>query len=375
MVDSTVNKSMTLQPEYIENFIKDLLSNIYSVDPETGEATGIGAESPLYGKPVTDADGNPVYDQQAVLDADGNEMLDEFGNPLMENSLDQSGNPIQSTIGGVAPPDVIGFTDAQQRALEMMGGQYDADGNYIEGSAGTGKADPYFDKSQEMMDLGLGAYQSAMDMADPGAYKQFMNPYTEEVIDSTQADILKAGQEERARIGSQMVNAGAFGGSRGAIVDQELSRNVGSQMAKTGGELRAGAFENAVKMGQNASTLFGNLGAGIGSLATQQGALGESAQGSFLKDVNSLFNTGTLEQQQLQNEYDVDRAAQIEEAYEPFSRFGFMRDIVSGVPSGVTSSAATYTPNLNPVANTFSLGSNIYNNPGLGNTINKNGLG
>ena len=24
MVDSTVNKSMTLQPEYIENFIKDL---------------------------------------------------------------------------------------------------------------------------------------------------------------------------------------------------------------------------------------------------------------------------------------------------------------------------------------------------------------
>ena len=42
MVDSTVNKSMTLQPEYIENFIKDLLSNIYSVDPETGEATGIG---------------------------------------------------------------------------------------------------------------------------------------------------------------------------------------------------------------------------------------------------------------------------------------------------------------------------------------------
>ena len=90
MVDSTVNKSMTLQPEYIENFIKDLLSNIYSVDPETGEATGIGAESPLYGKPVTDADGNPVYDQQAVLDADGNEMLNEFGEPIMENVLDQS---------------------------------------------------------------------------------------------------------------------------------------------------------------------------------------------------------------------------------------------------------------------------------------------
>lgn len=357
MVDSTVNKSMTLQPEYIENFIKDLLSNIYSVDPETGEATGIGAESPLYGKPVTDADGNPVYE----MDESGNQVLDQYG------------NPIQATTGGVARPDVIGFTDAQQRALEMMGGQYDADGNFIEGSAGTGKADPYFEKSQEMMDLGLGAYQSAMDMADPSAYKQFMNPYTQEVIDATQADILRSGQQERARLGSQMVNAGAFGGSRGAIVDQELSRNVGDQLAKTGGELRSRAFENAVKMGQNASTLFGNLGAGIGSLATQQGALGESAQGSFLKDVNSLFNTGTLEQQQLQAEYDVDRAAQIEEAYEPFARFGFMRDIVSGVPSGVTSSAATYTPNLNPIGNVFSTAANIYNNPGLGKTLNKSG--
>ena len=225
-----------------------------------------------------------------------------------------------------------------------------------------------------MFGLGLGAYQSAMDMADPSAYKQFMNPYTQEVIDSTQADILKAGQEERARLGSQMVSAGAFGGSRGAIVDQELSRNVGDQLAKTGGELRSRAFENAVKIGQNASTLFGNLGAGIVSLATQQGALGESSKGSILKDVNSLFNTGTLEQQQLQNEYDVDRAAQIEEAYEPFSRFALMRDILSGVPSGVTSSAATYTPNLNPIANTFSLGSNNYNKPRLGKTINKSKL-
>ena len=124
-------------------------------------------------------------------------------------------------------------------------------------------------------------------------------------------------------------------------------------------------------MGQNASNLFGSLGTGIGSLATQQGALGESAQGSFLKDVNALFNTGTLEQQQLQAEYDVDRAAQIEEAYEPFSRFGFARDFISGLPGGVTSAAGAYTPNLNPVGNVFSTASNIYKNPGLGKVKEK----
>ena len=51
-----VQKSMQLQPEYIENFLKDLLANIYQVDPETGEVSGIAAESPLYGKPVFELD-------------------------------------------------------------------------------------------------------------------------------------------------------------------------------------------------------------------------------------------------------------------------------------------------------------------------------
>ena len=58
---STVQKTMQLQPEYIEKFIKDILANVYQVDEETGEVTGIAATSPLFGKPVFDEDGNPVY--------------------------------------------------------------------------------------------------------------------------------------------------------------------------------------------------------------------------------------------------------------------------------------------------------------------------
>ena len=38
---STVQKTMQLQPEYIEKFIKDILANVYQVDEETGEVTGI----------------------------------------------------------------------------------------------------------------------------------------------------------------------------------------------------------------------------------------------------------------------------------------------------------------------------------------------
>jgi len=415
---STVQKTMQLQPEYIENFIKDILSNIYKVDDETGEVSGIGATSPLYGVPqfeldaegnqVLDAEGNPIpiYKQIPKLDDAGNVMKDADGNVITENETDIYGNPIQEVKGGVAPPDVVGFTDPQIRAIEMLAGKYDAEGNYIEGTGGLGAYKKSFDKAQDLMDLGLGAFQKAVGtpqfdaegkpiyqkdaqgntvfdsegnpiqamsggFADPSQYKQFYNPYVEQVIDTTQADIQRAGDIQGIGQRAQMVASGAFGGSRQAVTEQEVQRNVEAQKAKTGGELRARAFENAIKMGQNAANLFGNLGTGIGSLATQQGALGESAQASFLKDVNALFNVGTLEQQQLQAQYDVDRAAQLEEAYEPFARFGFMRDIVSGLPSGVTGAAATYQPTLNPIGNIFSTASNIYK-PGSGLAPTKN---
>ena len=411
-----VQKSMQLQPEYIENFLKDLLANIYQVDPETGEVSGIAAESPLYGKPVFELD--PETGEQ-VLDDDGNPIpVYQVDPDTGEQVLDQFGNPIQEVEGGVAAPDIIGFTDAQQRALEMITGKYvedpvtgemvpqtDADGNVIDG---TGKYQPYLDKAQGLMDLGRSFFEKAAGSAvfdadgnpvyqtdkdgnilydaagepmqmmsggygDPSQYKKFYDPYVEEVIDATEKDIQRAGDVAGIGQRAQMVGSGAYGGSRKDVTEQEVQRNVADQMARTGSELRSKAFENSIKMGQNAANLFGSLGQGIGSLATQQGALGESAQSNFLKDVNALFNTGTLEQQQLQAEYDVDRAAQIEEAYEPFSRFGFMRDIVSGIPGGVTQSATSYTPNINPVANIFSTASNIYQNPALGKVKNTSG--
>ena len=50
MAEDNVMKSMTLLPEYQEEFLKNLLANIYQVDPETGTITGIAAQSPLEGQ-------------------------------------------------------------------------------------------------------------------------------------------------------------------------------------------------------------------------------------------------------------------------------------------------------------------------------------
>ena len=52
----TVSKVMNLLPEYQEEFLKDLLANIYQVDEESGTITGIAAQSPLFGDPILDPD-------------------------------------------------------------------------------------------------------------------------------------------------------------------------------------------------------------------------------------------------------------------------------------------------------------------------------
>jgi len=362
----TVSKVMNLLPEYQENFLKDLLANIYQVDEESGTITGIAAQSPLYGQQIMDPEtGEPMY--QA---ADGTYTTD----PAMAVT-DQYGEPIFATEGGVAAPDVIGFTDPQVQAIARLTGGVDpVTGEQYESMIGSYQ--PYLDRAEEVFETGVTSLEGSQGMYDPegqivydtdpttgvrtprldasgqpireGGYKEFYDPFVEDVIDTTLAGIQREGDIAQIGERAQAVGAGAYGGSRQAIAEQELQRNIMDQKARTGAQLRSAAytgaqqqaqsaFENQQKRGQTAAQLFQGLGSGLG-------ALGEARQAQGFQDVNTLFNTGALEQGQLQAEYDVQRAGQLEEAYEPFARFSYMRDILSGVPSSGTSLSAAATP-------------------------------
>jgi hypothetical protein len=77
---------------------------------------------------------------------------------------------------------------------------------------------------------------------DIGAYQ---SPYQQQVIDlamgdiQRQADIARGGAQDRA------IRAGAFGGSRSAILESESQRPYAEQMAKTAAGLRQSGFEQA----------------------------------------------------------------------------------------------------------------------------------
>jgi len=96
--------------------------------------------------------------------------------------------------------------------------------------------------------------------------------------------------------------------------------------------------------------------------------LGEAAQQAGQSDVNALFNIGALEQGQMQSEYDVQRQADIEEAYEPFQRFSYMSDIFRGVPSTQSTMTVSSVPAPSPVSTVLGMTQGLqgYRNAGGG---------
>lgn len=293
-------------------------------------------------------------------------QLPEYQENYLKDLL-ATARSIGETPVDVPSGQVAGLTPAQQQAIQL-------------GIQGVGAYAPMMQAGEATLGAGAQAIeqgigttlsgapllQQTLGAYDPQSYQSFMDPYTEEVIAQTQADIARQGEIQRRGVGAQAVGAGAFGGSRQGIAEQELARNIMDQQARTGAQLRSQGFQQAQQQAQNAfqnqmarqqsaAQLFGALGQGVGALGSQlsktglsQAALGESAQAAQQRDINALMSLGGLEQGQAQAELDVARASALEQQYEPYQRVGFMSDIFRGVPTAqqVTQTSTTPDPSF-----------------------------
>ena len=133
--------------------------------------------------------------------------------------------------------------------------------------------------------------------ADIGAYQ---SPYQQQVIDATmrdiqrQADIARTGAQERA------IRAGAFGGSRSAILEAESQRPYADVMARTSADLRQRGFEQAqiaaerdVARQQQMALLAPELE--LRGRAQQTGLLG-GLQGQQMRTLGLLSGIGSQQQ-------------------------------------------------------------------------------
>lgn len=286
----------------------------------------------------------------------------------------QAFNLAQSGIGGYMPAlaGAAGATNAGIGAvgqgLGLIPASLSAAQPYQTGSAATG-------------------YGSTQGYNPATAYRDYMNPYLEDVVRQSEQDIGRQGQMQQQQLRSQAVGAGAFGGSRQAIAERELGRNVAEQQARTSSGLRAGGFEQAQQQAQQSfeqqqqrqgqfAQLLGNLGTsygqlglqgagqmgalgqGLGSLGTQMGALGELGQNLNIRDIGTLMDVGTVQQAQGQAGLDALRQNQYQRIMAPYQQLGFFSDTFQGLPVGQTQT--TTQPGPNPISQLGGLATGIY---------------
>ena len=278
-------------------------------------------------------------------------ILPEYQETFLKDLLKSTQTRV-NTPTFIPEQQIAALSPAQQRAIQL-------------GFQGVGAYAPMMQAGERTLGAGAGAIEQGIGTAmsgamplsmsmgayDPQSYQSYMDPYMESVIRQTESDIQRQGDIERNRLGAQGVSAGAFGGSRQAVAEQELQRNVSDQMARTGAQMRSQGYQQAQQQAQQAfanqmarmqsgAQLFGQLGQGIGTLGGElaktglsQAALGESSQAAQQRDINALMSLGGMEQAQAQAGLDAFRATALERQYEPYQRLSFMSDIFRGVPS------------------------------------------
>lgn len=229
-----------------------------------------------------------------------------------------------------------------------------------------------------IMSAGQIGGQTAANLLNPYAAQAYMNPYEQQVIDQTMADIGRQGRIAQQGVAAQAVGAGAFGGSRGAVAQQELQRNVLDQQARTAAQMRASGYQQAqqqqmqraqlagqaglqgAQLMQTGAGQYGALGQGLGALGLQQAKLGEAFQGLSMNDINTLLGIGGQEQAQQQAILDAQRQTQYQNIMAPYQQLGFYSDIFQGMPTAQQTFTQQQTPPPSTLSQLGGLGMGLY---------------
>jgi hypothetical protein len=189
--------------------------------------------------------------QQAFERVGGQDIAPQIG-----QASGLAGEVGQAALG--TQPTAAGL---QQQALQYggLGSQYGAMGAMTSpqaqryGAAAAGIGALGADAAQQ--GFGAGA-QYAQQATSPEAMQSYMSPYMQNVVDRQQQEAIRQSNIARQSEQARAVGQGAFGGSRSAIVEAEMQRDLGNRMA----DIQAQGLQSAFDQAQQAQQFGANLG-------------------------------------------------------------------------------------------------------------------
>ena len=213
--------------------------------------------------------------------------------------------------------------------------------------SGVGSYQPFLTSAQQ-------ALTTAEGLTGSQAYKQFMSPYQQDVIDATLQDFDRQAAMQRQNIGQRAMSSGAFGGARQGVAEAEYDAASDRNRASILSGLLQQGFGQAQQAAQQA---FSNQGA----LAQAQQGLGQFLPQAQRADIQTLGAVGGIQQSQAQAALDAQRQAAQTAAYEPYQRLNVFGSGVTGLMGGMQNfgDVIKSTPDPSPLQSALGIGTSV----------------
>lgn len=228
----------------------------------------------------------------------------------------------QRTSQGYQPytaPRIAEFTEDQVDAFEGIRGAQ-------------GASTPYFNRQETLIDR-------ATRETTPELTQQYMNPYTQTVINQQLRELGRQGEQQRQKIGAGAVGAGGYGGSRQAILEAEQMRNEGMR----GDDIQARGLNQAFALAQQG---IQQQRAADAAGANMFGQMAQQVPGQRFKELGALAGIGAADQTQQQRALDLGYEQFTDEYNFPMKNLNEYSAILRGFPLSPTQniSRAVYSP-------------------------------
>ena len=182
-----------------------------------------------------------------------------------------------------------------------------------------GATKPLFDEATSF------ARQATTAPTDPGEVAAFMNPFLRNVTDIEKREAERVSDIQEQQLAARAAQAGAFGGSRAAILESERERNLATQLGDIESRGLALAFQDAQnRLAQQRQ----REAAG----ATQLASLGSAIPAQQLKELGALSGVGAARQTQAQRGIDLARQEFEKEESFPLRTLQEFSSILRGFP-------------------------------------------
>ena len=243
--------------------------------------------------------------------------------PILEGSLTAFLSQIDKLGGGALDPrlDPSKFTTVTDPATGKK--------TQIFRGIDTSKYDP---KVAQQVALQTDAAKRAAELGaltGPDAYKAYMSPYQQDVIDATLSEFDRQQAIQQTGLRDQAIAAGAYGGGREGVMAAEAARGAADQRANLQAQLLAQGFQQAQQ-------------AAAADLAARQG-LGQ-------------YQSALGQQQQAveQAKKDAAQIAAKEEQFQPFTQLGLIGQQLAQIQPGAfptqTVGVGATTPTASPMS-------------------------